>query len=100
VVLIVVLVRKRPLQKRISGAFGIARPQQQKPDAALGTAGAHGQPPHNMPPYGGGAGSGSGDAGWMGADVPDEAVMMRTPDITQEQMPGAVKVRFFFVTLL
>jgi hypothetical protein len=45
-----------------------------------------------MPPSYGGAGSGAGDAGWMGSDVPDEAVLMRTPDITQEQVPGAVKV--------
>jgi hypothetical protein len=36
VVLIVVLVRKRPLSKRLSGAFGIATPQQQKPDGPPG----------------------------------------------------------------
>jgi hypothetical protein len=29
----------------------------------------------------------------MGTDVPDEAVLMCTPDITQEQMPVAGKVQ-------
>jgi hypothetical protein len=36
------------------------------------------------------------DPGWLGAGVPDEAVMMRTPNITQEQMPGAAKVRGWY----
>jgi hypothetical protein len=87
-VLIVVLLRKRPLRKNPSGTYGAASPDQQKPHIPPPVAGSRSIPP---PSYGG-AGSGSGDAGWVGTDVPDEAAMMRTPDITQEQMPVAVKV--------
>jgi hypothetical protein len=91
IVLIVVLPRKRPLRKKPSGTYGAPSPEQQKekPHIPAPVAGSRSIPP---PSYGG-AGSGSGDAGWMGTDVPDEAAMMRTPDVTQEQMPVAVKVR-------
>jgi hypothetical protein len=83
VLLIIMLVRKQPMRHRLSGAFGFASTQQeqQKPDSQLGL-GTRSNPPHSMPPYG------------------DEAVMMRTPDITQEQVPGALKVRGCYVTLL
>ncbi|WIA44519.1 hypothetical protein OEZ86_007258 [Tetradesmus obliquus] len=89
-VVLLVLLRRRPLAKRLSGAFGVASPQQQQKP---GDAATRGMMPPGTPPYGGGAGSGSGDAGWqgLGSDFPDEAAAMRTPDITQETAPVAIK---------
>jgi hypothetical protein len=90
-VVVLLILWVRPRQKRIRGAFGVASPPP-KPHASLGAAGPYGNPPHGMPPYDG-AGSGSEDAGCLGPGISDEAVMMRTPDVTHEQMPGAAKVR-------
>ncbi|WIA24021.1 hypothetical protein OEZ85_013642 [Tetradesmus obliquus] len=89
-VVLLVLLRRRPLAKRLSGAFGVASPQQQQKP---GDAATRGMMPPVTPPYGGGAGSGSGDAGWqgLGSDFLDEAAAMRTPDITQETAPVAIK---------
>uniref|UniRef100_A0A383VAJ1 Uncharacterized protein n=1 Tax=Tetradesmus obliquus TaxID=3088 RepID=A0A383VAJ1_TETOB len=89
-VVLLVLLRRRPLAKRLSGAFGVASPQQQQKP---GDAATRGMMPPGAPPYDGGAGSGSGDAGWqgLGSDFLDEAAAMRTPDITQETAPVAIK---------
>lgn len=101
VLLLVLLLRKRHITDRLSTAFGVASPQQQqKPcNAAPGAMPFPGGKYHRQhgggkPPFAGGAGSGSGDAAWLVAgDNPDEAAMLCTPDISQEQVRVPVKAR-------